>query len=417
MTASAAIADGPRSARPVRQSTIVMKFGGSSVADTEKIATVAQRLVAVHDRGSRVVGVISAMGDSTDELLALASRVSEHPEPRELDMLLSVGEQIACALVAMAVHELGRESISLTGAQAGLLTDATHGNAKIVDIRSRRIRAALERGQIVLVTGFQGLGGDEITTLGRGGSDATAVALAAALEASECAIYTDVVGVCTADPRSVPGTRKLPFVCYEEVQELAAGGAAVLQLRAVELAQKHGIALRVRSSLSDDPDGDGTLVGAAGTFEQAVISAISNGAPETLFRVADADHADLFGAIAAASINLDTIIRLEDEIVFAAPLAARGDVGRVLDRLGLAWSARTDLSRVTVVGAGMTSHPGIAAQVFGVLRDLGLEARFVSTSPVKISFYVPHTSAEPAAAALHECLRPGIPRPHLELSA
>src|SRR5581483_876373 len=178
MTASAAIADGPRSARPVRQSTIVMKFGGSSVADTEKIATVAQRLVAVHDRGSRVVGVISAMGDSTDELLALASRVSEHPEPRELDMLLSVGEQIACALVAMAVHELGRESISLTGAQAGLLTDATHGNAKIVDIRSRRIRAALERGQIVLVTGFQGLGGDEITTLGRGGSDATALALA-----------------------------------------------------------------------------------------------------------------------------------------------------------------------------------------------------------------------------------------------
>jgi aspartate kinase len=384
-----------------------MKFGGSSVADPDAIARVARRLVAAKDNGARVVGVISAMGDTTDNLLELARQVARQPTLRELDMLLSVGEQTSCALVAMAVAELGHRSISLTGSQAGVHTDATHGNAKIVDIRAPRVRAELERDQVVLVTGFQGLGGDEITTLGRGGSDATAVALAAALGATECEIYTDVDGVYSADPRLVPDAQKLDFVNYDEMLELAAAGAAVLQLRSVELAQLHGVTLHVRSSFSET---DGTRVGAVDgeRFERPFISGVSHGPAEALFRIAAADHADLFAAIAAASINLDTIIRLDGEIVVSAPLADRQHVGHVLDELEVEWTERVDLSRVSVVGGGMKSHPGVAAEVFDVVRDLGLDACFVSTSPIKISFYVPWSAAKTTAQALHDRLRPGV---------
>jgi aspartate kinase len=384
-----------------------MKFGGSSVADSAKIARVAKRLIAAKERGLRVVGVISAMGDTTDELLTLAHDVSPQPSLRELDMLLSVGEQVSCALVAMAIRELGYESVSLNGPQAGILTDTAHGRAKIVDIRTRRIESALDRGQVVLVTGFQGLGGGEITTLGRGGSDATAVALAAALGARTCDIYTDVDGVYSADPRLVTDPEKLDYVGYDEMLELAAAGAGVLQLRAVELAQVYGVELHVRSSFSG---ADGTRVGvdAGRSFERPLISAVSHISPDPLYRVFHADKAELFAALAAASVNVDTIIQIDSEIVFSATYEEREDVARVLTELGAAWTERRDLGRVSVVGGGMKSHPGVAADIFAVIRDLGLEAKFVSTSPIKISFYVPGAAVEETVQALHARLRPGL---------
>jgi aspartate kinase len=388
--------------------TVVMKFGGSSVADPAGIARVAHRLSDAKERGARVVGVLSAMGDTTDDLLMLARRVSLQPPPRELDMLLSVGEQISCALVAMAIRELGHESVSLTGPQAGILTDTTHGKAKIVDIRALRIRGALDRGEVVLVTGFQGLGGDEITTLGRGGSDATAVALAAVLGAASCEIFTDVEGVYSADPRLVADARKLDFLSYDEMLELAAAGAAVLQLRAVELAQTHDVTVHVRSSFSE---ADGTRVGVEEdrSFERPLISAVGHAGAEALYRVVGADQADLFGALAGASVNVDTIIRVDNEFVFSSALDECDDVAHVLAGLGVRWSSRVDLGRVSIVGGGMKSHPGIAAAIFAVVSDLGLEARFVSTSPIKISFYVPCAALDRTVRALHARLRPGFP--------
>ena len=238
-------------AETTSQSTLVMKFGGTSVADTERLRAVAKRIVAAREQGERVVAVLSAMGDSTDDLVALAREMSPQPKPRELDMLISVGERISCALAAMAIHDLGHEAISLTGSQAGIVTDTTHGKAKIVDVRAKRIHEALDEGRIVLVAGFQGVSTDlDITTLGRGGSDTTAVALAVALGAEVCEIYTDVDGVFTADPRIVSEARKLHAVSYEEMLEMAASGAKVLQLRSVEFARNHGVTLHVRSSFS-----------------------------------------------------------------------------------------------------------------------------------------------------------------------
>src|SRR6184192_2766106 len=242
-----------------RLGTLVMKFGGTSVADPDKLKDVARRLVEARAAGNRVVAVLSAMGDTTDELVRLAYEVSAQPEPRELDMLISVGERISCALAAMAIHDLGAEAISLTGSQAGIVTDTVHGRAKIVDVRARRIHEALDQDRIVLVAGFQGVSTDfDITTLGRGGSDTTAVALAAALGAQVCEIYTDVEGVFTADPRIVPTARRLERLSYEEMLELAASGAKVLALRSVEYARNHGVAVHVRSSFADN---DGTFIG------------------------------------------------------------------------------------------------------------------------------------------------------------
>jgi aspartate kinase len=342
------------------------------------------------------------MGRHTDELTDLARQVSPHPNPRELDMLISVGERISCALVAMAISDLGRDAISLTGSQAGIVTDTVHGKAKIVEIRARRIHEALDNGRIVLVAGFQGVStAYDVTTLGRGGSDTTAVALAGALGADACEIYTDVDGVFTADPRVVPAARKLHAVSFEEMLEMAASGARVLQLRSVEFARNHGVMLHVRSTFTGDA---GTWVREEDErmLEKAMISGVTHTLEEAVYRVEDAELSELFSALAESAVNVDTIIQTADEVVFSAPLEDRAATAAALDRLGLGWSETDGLGKVSVVGAGMKSHPGIAARTFATLRDLGVRPQFVATSPIKIAFYVPHGDVERTVAALHD---------------
>jgi len=382
--------------------TVVLKFGGTSVGDPEKLKDVAARIVAAHRRGTRVVAVLSAMGDTTDELVRLAYEISPTPEPRELDMLISVGERISCALAAMAIHDLGDEAISLTGSQAGIVTDTVHGKAKIVDVRARRIHEALDQDKVVLVAGFQGVSTNlDITTLGRGGSDTTAVALAAALTAGHCEIYTDVAGVFSADPRIVPNARKLHAVSYDEMLELSASGAKVLQLRSVEVARNYGVKLHVRSTFSD---GDGTWVTEEDErmLEKAIISGVAHTFDEAVYRVQSVDRADLFAALAEAGVNVDTIIQTGDEIVFSAPLGDRGDAQAALDRASADCDYIEGLAKVSLIGAGMKSHPGIAARTFGTLREIGVDARFIVTSPIKISFFVERGDAERTVLALHE---------------
>jgi aspartate kinase len=385
-----------------RAGTVVMKFGGTSVGDPEKLKDVAARIVAAHAEGTRVVAVLSAMGDTTDELVRLAYEISTRPEPRELDMLISVGERISCALAAMAIHDLGDEAISLTGSQAGIVTDTVHGKAKIVDVRARRIHEALDQGKVVLVAGFQGVSTNlDITTLGRGGSDTTAVALAAALAAGHCEIYTDVAGVFSADPRIVPNARKLHAVSYDEMLELSASGAKVLQLRSVEVARNYGVKLHVRSTFSD---GDGTWVTEEDErmLEKAIISGVAHTFDEAVYRVQSVDRADLFAALAEAGVNVDTIIQTGDEIVFSAPLGDRSDAQAALDRASADCDYIEGLAKVSLIGAGMKSHPGIAARTFATLREIGVEARFIVTSPIKISFFVERADAERTVLALHE---------------
>ena len=400
---------------PARHGLVVMKFGGTSVAGPERLKRVAERLVAARERGAQVVAVLSAMGDSTDELIALAHQVSDNPKPRAMDMLISVGERISGALCEMALHDLGYEAVSLTGSQAGIVTDTTHTKAKIAQIRPHRIHEALDRGQIVLVAGFQGVSPThDITTLGRGGSDATAVALAAALGADACEIYTDVDGVFTADPRIVPEARKLHAVSYEEMLEMAASGAKVMMLRSVELARNYGVTLHVRSTFSGE---EGTWIGEEDErmLEKAMISGVTKTVEETLYRVSGTTPAKLFDALAEANVNVDTILQTGGEIVFSAPFEDRGDASRTLDGLGLHWSARDDLGKVSVIGAGMKSHPGIAAKTFATLAGEGIEPAIVNTSPIKIACFVERDEVDRAVRALHaafELDRPGAERPH-----
>jgi aspartate kinase len=387
---------------PSRAGTVVMKFGGTSVADTGHIKAVARRLVAAREAGNRVVGVLSAMGDTTDELLRLAGEVSPHPAPRELDMLISVGERVSCALAAMAIHDLGHEAISLTGSQAGIVTDTMHGKAKIVDVRANRIHQALDEDRIVLVAGFQGVStAYDVTTLGRGGSNLTAVAIAAALGADACEMYTDVQGVFTADPRVVPAARKLHAVSYEEMLEMAASGAKVLQLRSVEFARNHGVRLHVRSSFSDE---DGTWVSEEDErmLEKAIISGVTHTVEEAIYRVEGAKASELFQALATAGASVDTIIQTGPEIVFSAPFADTDEVTRTLEALGVRWSSRDDLGKVSLVGAGMKTHPGIAGRTFSTLAEIGIEPEIVNTSPIKIACFLPRDQVEPAVEALHE---------------
>src|SRR5207244_2448403 len=314
-----------------QRGTVVLKFGGTSVAGPERLRSVAKRLVAAHEDGNRVVAVLSAMGATTDELLQLAHQVSAHPDARELDMLISVGERISCALAAMAINDLGHRAVSLTGSQAGIVTDTKHGKAKIVDVRAKRIHESLDRDEIVLVAGFQGVStSQDVTTLGRGGSDTTAVALAAALGAERCEIYTDVEGVFTADPRLVPHARKLHAVSYEEMLELAASGAKVLQVRSVEVARNHGVKLHVRSTFSS---ADGTWIREEDErmLEKALISGVTHTLEETLYRVDGTTPARLFAALAEAGVNVDTIVKTGPEIVFSAPADDRTAAAGVLD--------------------------------------------------------------------------------------
>src|SRR5579859_3403463 len=380
-----------------------MKFGGTSAANTEKIKEVARRLVAAREAGFRVVGVLSAMGDTTDELIRLAHEISPKPQAREYDMLVSVGERISNALCAMAIYDLGHEAISLTGSQAGIVTDTVHGKAKIVEVRAQRVHDSLDDEKIVLVAGFQGVSSaHEVTTLGRGGSDTTAVALAAALGATACEIYTDVEGVFTADPRIVPGARKLAALTYEEMLELSASGAKVLSLRSVEFARNHDVRLHVRSTFSQ-ADGTWVVDEEDPVLEKAIISGVAQTDCEPLFRVREIDAATLFARLAAASVNVDTILQTSmEEIVFSAPLEDRDACKQVLESLGVEWSMRDDLGKVSLVGVGMKSHPGIAAKTLATLGGIGVESQVISTSPIKIACHIRTEDVPKAVAALHD---------------
>jgi aspartate kinase len=393
--------------------TVVMKFGGTSVADPDRIRHVARRLVEARERGVRVVGTVSAMGRTTDTLLELAGRVSPHPDPRELDMLLSTGERIACALVAMAVHDLGHEAVSYTGSQAGILTDAVYTKAKIREITPVRVLDALERGKIVLVAGFQGFSRDtmDVTTLGRGGTDATAVALAAALGAS-CEIYSDVPGVFTADPRIVPDARKLTVVSYEEMLEMAASGAKVLMLRAVELARGHGVRIHARSTFSDEL---GTWVQESDEGDEPAVRAVTHSSDDVLFTVrglveGTGSSAAILRAFASEHVNVDTIVLSAEEgnveLAFSVSADDVQATRRALtqkERLGpIDVHEAAELGKVSVVGSGIRSHPGVAARTFRALEEHGVGVRMISTSPIKISCLVDRGDVERGVRALHE---------------
>jgi len=395
---------------------VVMKFGGTSVGDVEKIKDVARRLVAAREAGHRVVGVLSAMGDTTDDLIRLAHEVSPNPHPREYDMLVSVGERISNALCAMSIHDLGQEAISLTGSQAGILTDTSHGKAKIVEVRAARIHAALDDEKIVLVAGFQGVSSEhEVTTLGRGGSDATAVALAAALGGA-CEIFTDVEGVFTADPRIVPGALKLPKVSYEEMLEMAATGARVMMARSIEIARRYGVPLHVRSAFSDVA---GTWIGEEDQLmlEKAIVSGVTHDTSEakaTILSVPDRPGiaARVFRALADAGVNIDMIVQNvashgATDISFTLPKTDLVAAERILEQLrgeigaaGVAFDP--DVAKVSLVGAGMKSHPGVAADMFEALSDAGINIEIISTSSIRVSCVVRASDVERAVNAVHD---------------
>ncbi len=391
-----------------------MKFGGTSVASAEDIKRAARRIVAAREGGKQVVAVLSARGKTTDELVAAAYEISDHPLEREMDMLLSTGERISCALCAMAIHDMGHNAISLTGSQAGIVTDSSHTKARILDVRAERIRAALAEDRIVLVAGFQGVSGDskDVTTLGRGGSDTTAVAIAAALGAEVCEIYTDVAGVFSADPRLVPDARKLPAVSFDEMLEMSSSGAGVLQLRAVEYGRNHGVRIHCRSSFEDGP---GTLVLAEDeTVEQPMVTAVTHAyeARVTLTGLRDEPGVAgrVFGALADANVNVDMIIQNEpvsdDSKADLSFTVARDDLRQAIDALeGLKISedVNTDenVGKVSIVGAGMRSHPGVAAKVFSVLGETEINIEMISTSPIKISCVIAADQVPEAVQAIH----------------
>jgi aspartate kinase len=393
-----------------------MKFGGTSVAGADDIRRAARRIVAAREEGMRVVAVLSARGKTTDQLLEMAHEVSERPLAREMDMLLSTGERISCALCAMAIYDMGHNAISLTGSQAGIVTDSSHTKARIIDVRADRIREALENDRIVLVAGFQGVSGDshDVTTLGRGGSDTTAVAIAAALGARVCEIYTDVRGVFSADPRLVEGARLLPIVSFEEMLEMAASGAKVLQLRAVEYARNHGIPIHCRGSFEEGP---GTFVVSEDeTMERPLVTAVTHSEQEarlTLSGVRDEPGiaGTIFGALADANVNVDMIIQNEpissDHKADLSFTVGRDDLTtatEVLGGLDLGERILTDerIGKVSIVGAGMRSHPGVAAKVFGTLGQHGINIEMISTSPIKISCVIDAAQVPDAVKALHE---------------
>jgi aspartate kinase len=398
--------------------TIVMKFGGTSVEDAEKIKRAARRIVAQREHGKRVVAVLSARGHTTDELIQAAEEVSPNPDPREMDMLLSTGERVSCALCAMAINDLGHRAISLTGSQAGIVTDTSHTKARIIDVRAERIVTALDEGMIVLVAGFQGVSTSrDVTTLGRGGSDTTAVAVAAAVGAEVCEIYTDVSGVFTADPRIVPNARKLPQVSFEEMLEMAASGAKVLQLRSVEYARTHGVRIHCRSASEDGP---GTVVvGEDQTMEHPLITSVTHSIEEariTLVGVPDRPGAAarIFTALAEANVNVDTIVQndprsegVSAEVTFTVAMEdlriAKAALEPVVTELGITKvDADPEVGKVSIIGAGMRSHPGVAAKVFQVLGEENVNIEIIHTSPIKITCLIRADAVPKAVGALHD---------------
>ena len=400
---------------------VVMKFGGTSVAGPQDLKRAARRIVAAREAGNRVVAVLSARGKTTDELVAMAHEISARPYERELDMLLSVGERISCALCAMAIHDMGHDAVSLTGSQAGIVTDSSHTKARILEVKADRIRAALDQDRIVLVAGFQGVSGDslDVTTLGRGGSDTTAVALAAALEATVCEINTDVAGVFTADPRICADARKLALVSFDEMLEMSASGAGVLQLRSVEYARNHGVRIHCRSSFEEGP---GTLVvSESETMERPMVTAVthtSNEARVTVSGVADEPGVAgrIFSALATANVNVDMIIQNEpvsdDQRADLSFTVGRDElaaaVGAIED-LGVGERVLTDerIGKVSIVGAGMRSHPGVAANVFETLGREGINIEMIATSPIKISCVIDSDQVPQAVSALHRAFELG----------
>ncbi len=395
---------------------VVTKFGGTSVGTTDRIKAVADRLIARKRAGDDVVAVVSAMGHVTDELVELARQINTAPPDREMDMLLSTGEQVSIALLAMAIHAAGHDAVSLTGPQVGIVTDSVHSKAKITEVRADAVKNAIAEGRIVIVAGFQGTTSDgQITTLGRGGSDTTAVAVAAGIGADVCEIYTDVDGVYTADPRIVHDARKIDRISYEEMLEMAASGAGVLQMRSVEFARNHGVIIHCRSSFNETP---GTIVKEADdTMEQAIISGVTHDTSEAKATIRDVPDtpgvaARVFTSLAEANCNVDMIIQNVSEdgmtdISFTVPIDDLGRATPVLDRVvrdlgAREWSVDESVAKVSLVGAGMKTHPGIAAKMFSTLADAGVNLDMISTSPIRVSCVIEGDMVAVAVRALHD---------------
>lgn len=402
---------------------IVQKFGGSSVGDAEKIKHVANRVIETQKAGNQVVVVVSAMGDTTDELMDLANQVTDNPSPRELDMLLTAGERISMALLALAINAAGAQSRSFTGSQAGIVTDSKHGNARIAEVTPDRIREALDEGDIAIVAGFQGFNREtrDITTLGRGGSDTTAVALAAALNADVCEIYSDVDGVYTADPRQIPAARKLDHIDVESMLELAAAGAKILHIRAVEFARRHNVDLRVRSTFSNDP-GTRVISGNRGeNMEESVVSGVATDKSQTKIIVVGIPDlpgkaAELFNVVAEAGANIDMIVQntatgvdVADKVSDISFTLPKGDSAKVVaaleaGRASLGYrelEVDHEIGKISVVGAGMRTHSGVSATLFNALAKAGINIEMISTSEIRISVVTDITEADDAARAIH----------------
>ena len=395
---------------------VVQKFGGSSVANVERIQNVAKRVAEYKKKGYGLVVVVSALGDETDELIKLADKISKDPPEREMDMLMSTGEQVSAALLAMAIDRLGVRVISFTGAQVGIMTDKTHTKARILDINTKRIDAEIKKGKVVVVAGFQGVNAEQdITTLGRGGSDLTAVALAKALSAKYCEIYSDVDGIYTADPRLVPSARKLKMISYDEMLEMASLGAQVMQARSIEVAKKFNVIIHARSSFSRKR---GTIIcKEVRTMEDVVVSGVNLNKNESKITICDVPDkpglaARIFNAISEKSINVDTIVqnvsrqRITD-ISFTVPkdmskkaLRVTRNIARAIGAGGVFEDA--DVSRVSVVGVGMKSHPGIAAKMFDVLAEHKINIEMISTSDISISCIIKKKFGEVAVKAIHD---------------
>ena len=380
---------------------VVWKFGGTSVADPARLRAAAERMTAAQRAGHRVVAVLSAMGSTTDELVTLSQAMSARPQLRELDALLAVGEAVTCALAAMAIDELGSRAVSLTGVQAGILTDARHGNARLHEIRPLRILEELDAGAIVLVTGFQGISpGGDVTTLGRGGSDASAVAVAAALGLRECQIFTDVDGVFTADPRVVPEARKLTAVGRAEMLQLATAGAAVLQPRAVALAVAHDVDIHVRSSFTG---AQGTwIVEEAGMFETDEIVGVAHRDRESCYAVRGLSPAAITTALAGRGSAVGTVVRHGGEVLFTAPGMAETEVVAVLVPAGGEVSVRDGFGAVTVVGCGLDRRPDVAARALLALERDGIDPHLVTSTPSCVSFHIPASRVRFAVRLLHD---------------